>query len=219
MAAKAEFDERGTVTEWFLDGLLQSIRNWEEHKRVLEHLYETLKYLKKYLEEYPKKFPEKHPETKDTEADLQEAMDSFIRDREKSFSVKRQAELLSESEEMQERCVLAQLQEYLTEIRKQHLHESRDGFAVAESAFRERVAVHRDESRRVIRQAERAFAFVREGFGEGQEVVLMVSVLSRNRISRRFFSTEECEPFLKYSEKLLYREREKELQKVCLELL
>ena len=46
MAAKAEFDERVTVTEWFLDGLLQSIRNWEAHKRVLDHLYETLKYRK-----------------------------------------------------------------------------------------------------------------------------------------------------------------------------
>ena len=67
----------------------------------------------------------------------------------------------------------------------------------------------------VKRQLDRAFAFLADCFGEGQEMILFVSALTRMDRAMDFIPLHGCEAYLRYSRKLLYREREQELRDAC----
>ena len=62
---------------------------------------------------------------------------------------------------------------------------------------------------------DRAFRFLEQCFGEGQEMVLFVSGLTRNEAAMDFISLHGCDAYLRRSGALLYRQRERELQEAC----
>ena len=64
----------------------------------------------------------------------------------------------------------------------------------------------------------RGFAFIEEAFGDGQEMVLFVTELSKNECTMEYIGNHGCEPYFRYSDRLLYRKRQEELQKDCEEL-
>ena len=68
------------------------------------------------------------------------------------------------------------------------------------------------------KQLERAFAFAQECFGDGQEMILLVSGLAGNRRCRDFISEHGCVPFLQYSSLLTDIKPREELLKACREL-
>ena len=65
---------------------------------------------------------------------------------------------------------------------------------------------------------ERGFQFLEDAFGDGQEMVLFVTELSKNERIMEYVSAHGCAPYFRYSDRLLYRKREEELKKDCEEL-
>ncbi len=65
----------------------------------------------------------------------------------------------------------------------------------------------------------RAFAFMEKAFGDDQEMVLFVTGLTGNERMSAFIGSHGCDPYFRYSEKLLFRKQEKELVKACREAL
>lgn len=203
MMRHAGFDERLTVTELFLEGLLDGFREYVSEDEFLSLLHESLKGLRGFL---------------DGKEDIQEAMTEYLSKREKTLKVREEQELISRWEDDLERRILVAVKDDLTAIQEEHLHGIEGGYELIKVRFRERLE-HRIMSVRKLRAAvEATFAFLENSCEDGQELVLLVSSLSRNEAARRFLSVHECESYLKYSEKMLYREREKELQKACAEL-
>ena len=66
---------------------------------------------------------------------------------------------------------------------------------------------------------ESAFHFLEECFGDSQEMVLFVSSLSKSRNAMNFMNQHGCDPYFSFSKILLYRQKEVEIKKACMEEL
>ena len=111
------------------------------------------------------------------------------------------------------------LEEYSLTIRKEHITEVEKGFGRIKELFGEMTQRRADCAKEISQELERAFAFMKTCFGEGQETVLFVTGLTRNSHAAAFIREYGCEPYFASSEKLLYRKQERRLQKECETLL
>jgi len=55
------------------------------------------------------------------------------------------------------------------------------------------------------------FLFSEEVFGEGQELLIMVTELTANYYSARFISEFGCEEYFRHNKELLFYERQREI--------
>ena len=86
-------------------------------------------------------------------------------------------------------------------------------------SFQAEVEERKKAACQVQEELERAFAFLETAFGDGQEMVLFVTGLTQNERAAEFLSAWECPLYLKWSQKLLYREQEEKLKEVCREVM
>lgn len=204
MMKKAGFDERITVTELLLHGLLSDFQKYADEDAFLTRMHVILKELKKVIGK---------------SEDVQIAVSLFLSGQEEALDIKEKHELVSQKEAELEHSVLTELKEGLAALQSAYLHDAEAGFALIRERFLNLLEKRASQIDEIKRNLEHAFEFLEKSCGDGQELVLLVSALSRNETARLFLSIHECESYLKYSEKLLYREREKELQKACEEIL
>ncbi|NCA72230.1 MAG: ATPase, partial [Sphingobacteriia bacterium] len=54
---------------------------------------------------------------------------------------------------------------------------------------------------------DNAFRFVEDAFGEGQEMLLLITDLSANRYGMAFINDHGCERYFAHNENLLFQER------------
>ena len=57
------------------------------------------------------------------------------------------------------------------------------------------------------------FKFCGEAFGEGQEIVILVTELTMGHYGSAFISRYGCEEYFKYNKELLFSERQKDIVK------
>ncbi len=147
------------------------------------------------------------------------ALDEFIDIKKKSLGVRLDAELLSEAQEMQEASVIQALEAFSLTVRKEHITDAETGFGRIKELFGEMVEKRKECAQRISQELERAFSFMKEAFGEGQEMVLFVTGLTRNSHAGAFIREYGCDPYFACSEKLFYRKQERKLQEKCEALL
>ena len=147
------------------------------------------------------------------------ALEEFTDIKKKSLAVRQNAELLSEKQETQELFVIQMLENFSLTVRKEHITDTENGFRRIKELFGEMVEKRKAYAGQISRELERAFAFMGDCFGDGQEMVLFVTGLTRNGHASAFIGEYGCEPYFACSEKLLYRKQEKKLQEECEALL
>ena len=203
MAREASFEERFLVTGLLLDGLNSSFLSYEKLDKETEVVYQELLHLKAFL------------------SDKKEitALEEFIDVKKKSLAVRLEAELLTVEQQTQEELVIRMLEEYSLMLRKEHITDAEDGFGRIRELFGEMTARRKKVAEQVKGELDRAFAFMKDCFGDGQETVLFVTGLTRNSHAGAFIREYGCEPYFACSEKLLYRKQEKKLQEECKTLL
>ena len=73
--------------------------------------------------------------------------------------------------------------------------------------------------RRIQTELSHGFRFVADCFGEGREMILLVSALTRTPNALTYIGRHGCEPYLHYAQALMYRQQEAALQQACREVL
>ena len=203
MAQEASFEERFLVTGLLLDGLNGNLLIYEKTDRETEMVYQELLHLKTFL-----------GDSRDISA-----LDEFIDVKKKSLAVRLEAELLSEEQESQEAFVIRTLEKFSLILRKEHMIDVEAGFDRIKELFAEMAEKRKDCAGRISQELERAFSFMTDCFGDGQEMILFVTGLTRNSHAAAFIREYGCDPYFACSEKLLYRKQEKKLQEECEALL
>ena len=203
MAQDASFEERFLVTGLLLDGLNGKFLIYEKTDRETEMVYQELLHLKTFLSD-----------SRDISA-----LDEFIDVKKKSLAVRLEAELLSEEQERQEAFVIRTLEKFSLILRKEHMTDVEAGFDRIKELFAEMAEKRKDCAGRISQELERAFSFMTDCFGNGQEMILFVTGLTRNSHAAAFIREYGCDPYFACSEKLLYRKQEKKLQEECEALL
>lgn len=140
---------------------------------------------------------------------------AFLEDRRHGLDVKPQAALLTPQEAADERWVLSRLDAYDLVLRSEHISAAEEGFERIKVLFQEDAARRAQTVAAVQAQLDRAFRFLTQCFGEGQEMILFISGLTRNEAAMTFISLHGCDAYLQRSEALLYRRREQALQEAC----
>lgn len=198
MAQAASFEERFTVTELVLDVLQNGFLEYEGETRFLHRLQEALRSLK----------------AEARSAVFAEDLKKRILQRRDTLKTKEKMELISGEEACLEARVTETLEEYLLILQKEHISGGEQSVQRLGELFEERESVRKRKIAEIREKLERAFGFLAECFGEEQEMILLVSGLTKNRRAAEFIGRHGCDAYLKYCDVLL-GSREEELRQAC----
>ncbi|MCD8325395.1 MAG: AAA family ATPase [Lachnospiraceae bacterium] len=102
-----------------------------------------------------------------------------------------------------------------------HPEKQESAFDAVKEKFDDEVAGLRKSAADMDGQMSHLFAFVEAAFGQGNEMLILVTELTVNQYSARYLAQYGCEPYRRYSEVLMLSERQnrmrEELQKLELQ--
>jgi len=196
MAAGGAFEERFTVVNLLLEQLQNTLELYRQEDQIAVSLHAALKQF----------------------LGVQEPLEAWIENRRSAMDVKLQSGLLTERERRTELLLLRRLDAMSLSVKQAHLRTREDIEAHLRLLFSEDTAQRSALVSRMQEELCRAFAFVEACFGDGQEMVLLVSSLTRNPCAMDYIRQHGCAPYLHYSKALLYRQQEAQLQQACREL-
>lgn len=219
MARAASFEERFTVTELVLEALDSAFADWKQEECFLERLREALLSVRPQAGKNGKEAEraeakKRTGEEQQTDETMESRLEMLICRRRESLGVKEKQELISPKEAALEARVTEKLEEYLLILKKEHhVCEGR-----IKALFESENAVRKRRIEKIRLSLERAFAFLEECFGDEQEIILLVSGLTKNRRAAEFIERYGCTAYLDCCNVLVGGDEE-ELRRACREWL
>ena len=204
--SQGSFEEKFAVVNLLNGALDSAAAEYEKLEQFTETLYSQLLYLRSYLK-------------KESEQDFRNRLDDFIQKQRQSLMVKVDMELISVGEHQLQEKTLKTLETYVNRVKGEHIRESQDGFDKIREYFREEVEIRDKETKKMETKLQRAFAFIKNSFGDGQELLLFITEITGSPVLVDFIAQNGCPAYFKYSRTLLGKNRERELQKMCREVL
>ena len=195
-AKSAKFDERLSLLGLLLDAVTGRLREVSDRERMLSELMGALKNLRPALSR-PGADGEK----------LLEAQISILRQR---IRASKTASALSPDTERTLHAAIAALEEQ-QRLLKEKSPANGAAFALLKADFDGRVKDLKKLSQRAGECLSNVFKFCEEVFGDGQEVLILVTELTVNVHTARFISRYGCEEYYRHNQELLFYERQKEL--------
>ena len=202
-ARSAPLDERFTVVNLLLDCLRGPLASYGEVDREVTALHQALGTFKLFMGD---------------KADMG-CLDMFLRDRRRALGIKLEAGLLPPEERDAEEWCLARLEQYALTLKEEQIQRKEQGFERLKTLFQKEADVRNGLVEMLKDQLDRSCVFLADCFGDGQEMILFVSALTRMERAMDFISLHGCGAYLEHSRKLLYQEREQELRSVCSQVL
>ena len=196
-AKAAKFDERLALLSLILDGVNEGMRAVANEEEMLSALLACLKEVRAGLS--------------NSAADAVKLLE------EKASAVRAKIEKgkASSSLSAEKRHTLnltaAALEEEAALIERNGRPTGAEAFALLKKDFDSRVAALKKNAEAAGKKLSNAFAFLEEVFGEGQELLILVTELTINAHSSRFISRYGCKEYFAHNKELLFYERRKEL--------
>ena len=91
-------------------------------------------------------------------------------------------------------------------------------FKAVKKDFDKRVKKMESEADKVVGKLNAAFKFAEQAFGEGQEILILLSELTINKNAVSFISSFGCDEYFKHNKELLFHERQIEIINVLNDL-
>ena len=206
MAADGAFEERFAVVNLILGALREKAEEYGQADHQLEVLYEMLLHLRTQVR--------KNAEEEKLGISL---LEEFVQEQENSLQIKVKMELISVREQKYQETAIRRLREYILTAKKEHVRSAENGFKRISKCFEKEAVYREDMIQKLQGELQNAFSFIKESFGENQEMLLFVTGITADRAMTSFISGNGCPVYFEYSEMLLYNKEENELRKACLE--
>lgn len=136
-------------------------------------------------------------------------MEEFAQEQDNSLQVKIKMELLSLREQKFQETAIRRLREYILAAKKEHLRSAENGFKRICKYFEEEAARRENLVQKMHRELQSAFSFIKESFGDSQEMLLLVTGITADNTMTTFIAENGCPAYFQYSEMLLYNKEEK----------
>ena len=192
-AKAAQFDERLSLLGLLLDAVEQSLRAVAETEDALHLLLESLRSVKADLAA--------------PGADIRQLLDRELAGQQARMDSARRAGSLSQERERTGQRVLAALRK----ARQLAAKAESDPFAAVKADFDSAVAAMKQRAAGTKAQLSHLFAFCEEVFGDGQEMLILVTELTVEPCAARFISRYGCEEYFAHNKELLFYERQREI--------
>ena len=206
MAADGAFEERFAVLNLILGALREKAEEYGQADHQLEVLYEMLLHLRTQVR--------KNAEEEKLGISL---LEEFVQEQENSLQIKVKMELISVREQKYQETAIRRLREYILTAKKEHVRSAENGFKRISKCFEKEAVCREDVIQKLQGELQNAFSFIKESFGENQEMLLFVTGITADKSMTSFIAGNGCPAYFEHSEMLLYNKEENELRKACLE--
>lgn len=188
-AEKAKFDERLALTGLLIDKITLEIGNIISHEKVLENLVSFMTNAKSL------------PGDKDV------ALEKYVQNKETEMDVRIKAQSIGDDEVY----VIRETVKVLQSVKAKDLKGLTEEF----TAYAARL---KKDSEEVKNRLSNIFKFVETVFGEGEEMLIIVTELTESKKAASFINRYGCEEYFKHNKGLLFYERGKEINSEIEEL-
>lgn len=136
-------------------------------------------------------------------------MDKVVICEEKSLEAAGNSGALSQSDKILRQKTILFLRELSMKISGEEDAES--AFKIVKKEYNAKVKALSKSADVVKKKLSNMFLFSEEVFGEGQELLIMVTELTSNYSSARFISEFSCDEYFRHNKELLFYERQREI--------
>ena len=194
-AKEARFDERFSLVGLMLDSVNEDIRTFIDEEELLRSCMDCIKRFRQ-TSAVKKKAPKGE-------------MEKVIAQEEKALEAARNSGALSQTERNRRQKTILFLKELALKIGGEEDAEA--AFKLVKKEYNGKVKVLSKQADDVKQRLSNMFLFGEEVFGEGQELLIIVTELTANYNSARFISEFGCEEYFKHNKELLFYERQREI--------
>ena len=196
-AKNAKFDERFSLIGLLLDAVTAELREVCGLELSLTELLNALKGVKIEL-------------TKPG-ADAINALNKEIEKYEKLISVGKSASSLSSEDELKYRSTIAVIENIITTVREEKPEDNNKAFLLIKQCFDKQREELKKSAEAAGKKLSNVFIFCEEVFGEGQEMLILVTELTISYYGAHYISRYGCKEYFNHNKELLFYERQKEI--------
>ena len=196
-AKAARFDERLSLLGLLLDASCNRLREVCNEESALSALLETLQTVRSELSK--------------PLADAARVLEKKISDKRDDLAKGRRSGSMSEKEQYVANSLIEVLESERAQLVSAAPADSAAAFAVLKADFDARKNALKKNVTSAGSCLTNMFKFCEDVFGEGQEMVILITELTINSSAARFISRYGCEEYFRHNKELLFYERQKEL--------
>jgi hypothetical protein len=128
-----------------------------------------------------------------------------------AYPIGKQASTLSADEEYADRCTKVNLESEIVLLKQNNPADNMAAFKLLKADFDSRTGELENLAKNAGEQLSNAFIFCEEVFGEGQELLILVTELTISYYGVHFISRYGCKEYFAHNKELLFYERPKEI--------
>lgn len=208
-AKNAGFDERISLLGLLLDSLQSEIRQNVELEDSMRSLLPVLKEVKAELAAVT---------GEDSASEIRRILEEKAEQTRNVMEQQDKANVLSGEARRTYQLVIRTLLQDAKGIRMKDITKPEAAFAYIKEQFDGDVQKMRDQSAEISAQLSNLFVFVEKIFGNGNEMLILVTDLTVNYNSAKFISQKGCKEYFKYNKKYQLYERQQEIADVLEQL-
>lgn len=192
-ARKAGFDERLSLMGLLIDRVQNDIEQIIMGSTVLQELLPSLKIMKT------------------TDKELSQMLDLQIEARKKTIETMQVAGTLSSQDKRKLQSMIRFLENCKKTIRVSEANDNAAAFAVIKAQFDAEKAQLQEQVKKEKETLHHLFGFVNDSFGEGNEMLLLLTELTVNAHCTKFIAMFGCDDYQQFNQKMMLSERQNEL--------
>lgn len=196
-AKVARFDERLALLGLLLDAITGEMKQVCLSERALTELLNTLKNVRRELAQ----------PNADAVASVQKQTAAL----EKKIQTGKLASTLSADAEYACRSAISALEDMEAMLKEKAPADGTAAFTLLKGAYDSRANALKKQADTAGKQLSNVFLFCEEVFGEGQELLILVTELTISCYGARFISRYGCKEYFAHNKELLFYERQKEI--------
>lgn len=198
-AKKAKFDERLALLGLILDAITGELRKISVEEQTLTELLNSLKNIRLAVV------------NASTNAGAVGAVEGQISAIRRMIENGKLSSTLSSDGERALHGAAAKLEDMKALLMKQQPENGKEAFMLLKGAFDKCTKGLKEQAEDTGKQLSNVFHFCEEAFGDGQEVLILVTELTINAYAARFISRYGCKEYFNHNKELLFYQRQKEL--------
>jgi len=196
-AKTAKFDERLALLGLMLDAITAELRQVNLVEQAQSELLNALKNVRMEL-------------TKPN-SDAVAAVQKQINQLNRKIETGKLASTLSADAEYACHSAVAVLEDMAEMLKETAPSDGTEAFKLLKAAFDDRTKQLKKQADAAGKQLSNVFVFCEEVFGEGQEMLILVTELTISYYGARFISRYGCKEYFNHNKELLFYERQKEI--------
>ncbi len=200
-AKEAAFDERLSLMGLLLDALQHDIRENVELEDCMRRLTPVLRDIKEQCV----------GSKAENSASLEEVLQAPAAHAKEVMEQQQAAHALSVEDKNGLQFIISMLTKSIHEMKRRGITDKSEGFEWIKGQFDGKVAQMQQQTTQVSEKLHHAFAFVEQIFGDGNEMLVLVTELTVNYNSAMFIARKGCEDYYRYNKKFMLHERNQEL--------